>query len=234
MSARAVTAAEMQRLHELLLAQYRLSFDALVENAARDVTIVLRRLAGGSVVGQRILVLSGRGRTGAVGIASARHIANAGGDVAVTLLPGPGALAPEASRQTDVAEAAGITVSPAIETEPRPHLVVDALGGPEQALPPQDLARLLIDEANGLSAPILSIDVPAGLDPDDGRVHAPCIRATWTLALGLPKAGTLAPGARAATGHLLLGDIGIPFPAYASYGVEKPLFSEGYVIEIGP
>lgn len=74
---------------------------------------------------------------------------------------------------------------------------------------------MLIDWANRAAAPVLALDVPSGLDATSGTVWEPCIRATATMTLALPKRGLLAPGARGAVGELYLADIGVPPQLYA-------------------
>jgi NAD(P)H-hydrate epimerase len=47
----------------------------------------------------------------------------------------------------------------------------------------------VIEEANRSELPILSIDIPSGLQGSDGQVVGPAIRAAETIFLGLPKMG---------------------------------------------
>jgi NAD(P)H-hydrate epimerase len=81
--------------------------------------------------------------------------------------------------------------------------------------------------------PILSLDLPSGLDGNSGQPFDPCIRATKTLTLALPKRGLLAPAARDATGTLLLADISVPKEVYARLELDPgPLFRQSGIITI--
>jgi len=63
---------------------------------------------------------------------------------------------------------------------------------------------------NADDTPVLSVDLPTGIDSDTGTVCGEAIFADWTLALAYPKRGhALFPGA-AHAGELMVADIGIP------------------------
>ena len=55
-------------------------------------------------------------------------------------------------------------------------------------------------------APILSLDVPSGIDTGSGTVYEPAIRATATMTLALPKRGLGLPGTEALVGELYLAE----------------------------
>jgi hypothetical protein len=86
-------------------------------------------------------------------------------------------------------------------------LIVDALIGYSLTGDPAEPFACLIRWANAQPAPVLSLDTPSGLDVTTGVPARPCVRATATLTLALPKTGL--PGAREA-GHLYLADISVP------------------------
>jgi NAD(P)H-hydrate epimerase len=67
-----------------------------------------------------------------------------------------------------------------------------------------------IERANGSGKPILAIDIPSGLDGTSGEVRGPCIRASETIALGLPKAGFFLRGGWNHVGRLRIEDFGLP------------------------
>lgn len=89
-------------------------------------------------------------------------------------------------------------------------LAIDAmfgtgLSGPARAPWPEYFAAL-----NESPTPVLAVDVPSGLPGDPGGDTGPHVRAHTTLTIGLPKLGlVLDPGA-AATGTVVVADIGFP------------------------
>jgi len=73
----------------------------------------------------------------------------------------------------------------------------------------------LICWANTTRAPIISLDVPSGLDSTTGATPGEFIRPSRTMTLALPKSGL----AKAEVGELILADIGIPEETYRRIGV---------------
>ncbi|GAH95424.1 unnamed protein product, partial [marine sediment metagenome] len=72
------------------------------------------------------------------------------------------------------------------------------------------LKAKIIDLVNITGKEVVAIDVPSGLYTDSGKIEGPCIKATHTITLALPKIGLLLfPGASFA-GKVTVEDIGIP------------------------
>jgi len=112
-------------------------------------------------------------------------------------------------------------------------LLVDAIIGYRLMGDPRAPASEWIREANKSQKPILALDAPSGLDSTTGQPSDPCIRATATLTLALPKAGLLSEGAREVVGELFLADIGVPWELYASMGLRVPaLFGVGPILQL--
>ena len=114
-------------------------------------------------------------------------------------------------------------------------LVVDAVVGYSLSGPPRGESAHLIDLANELNSPILSLDTPSGVDTTAGVVHEPAVRATATLTLALPKEGLRSPQAAQHVGELYLADIGVPPVAYARHGLERdvgPLFHRSEILRV--
>ncbi len=72
---------------------------------------------------------------------------------------------------------------------------------------------------------------PAGLDTATGLIGDPCVRATATMTLALPKVGLgYAP---TVVGELYLADISVPGSVYQAFGIELvDPFDEGSVVSI--
>lgn len=91
-----------------------------------------------------------------------------------------------------------------------PALIIDGLFGIGLN---RELARdwiNLFEEINKSQIPILSIDVPSGLNADSGQPHGAAIQASITLTLGAPKRGLLVATAWPYVGRLeLAADIGL-------------------------
>ena len=114
-------------------------------------------------------------------------------------------------------------------------LVVDAVIGYGLSGPPREESAHLIDLANELNSPILSLDTPSGVDTATGVIHEPAVRAAATLTLALPKEGLRSPQAARHVGELYLADIGVPPVVYAHQGLELdvgPLFRHSDILRV--
>ena len=162
---------------------------------------------------ERWLVLVGKGNNGGDGLVAARHLSEAGIAVTLVYATPPESLTGEAALQRDVAAAMGL---PAV-VYGRENLdiaahsgILDALLGTGAASAPRGAYAELIAAANRSGKPIVSADIPSGLDADTGQTHEPCIHASVTVCLAFLKRGLLQyPGAGAA-GHIVVRSIGIP------------------------
>lgn len=174
-----------------------------------------------------VRVMAGRGHNGGDGVAAARHLASWGCTVGVEVLSTRGRLDELMTRQARAASGAGVAVWCEGETPPPrepPALTIDAvLGiGMHGELRPEVAARLAT-----MQRPILSIDVPSGMDATDGTVPDGTVRATATLTLGGCKRGMWTEGARRWTGDLYAVSIGLPPAAWQRAGVGEPAALRG-------
>lgn len=106
--------------------------------------------------------------------------------------------------QLDILKRMGTTLHvPGEKVElPQADLLIDSLIGYSLRGAPTGPAAALIGAANSHGAPILSLDVPSGVDSDTGTVHKPSMQAAATLTLALPKRGFLTESAKSNMGEL--------------------------------
>ena len=99
-------------------------------------------------------------------------------------------------------------------------MVIDAIFGYGFRGKPRQRAARWIEWANSQGCPVLALDLPSGLDATTGIPSMPCVHASATLTLALPKTGLQAPEARAYVGEVFLADIGVPPEVYRDLGFE--------------
>jgi NAD(P)H-hydrate epimerase len=170
----------------------------------------------------RAYVCCGKGNNGGDGLAAARHLHRWGrlAGIACTDLS---ALTGAAEEQARALAALGVPIA----GSPAPRfaeatLVVDAILGTGLKRAPQGLAAEWIDAVEASGRRVISVDVPSGLDADTGMVPGACVTASLTVTLGLPKPGLLTGEGPARAGEVWVADIGIPFEAYSSLGIQVP------------
>ena len=167
----------------------------------------------------RIVVLVGPGNNGGDGLVAARHLQRWHGGVITIIL---------AARQGDdpkraLAVGAGVAIvgpddNPISALErslPSAVLVVDAVLGIGASRPLEGTLRdaMALVNAERERRPALqtlALDVPTGIDADDGEADHNSLDATATVSFGFPKHGHFRFPAAARVGRLIVADIGVP------------------------
>lgn len=138
---------------------------------------------------QRILVVCGPGNNGADGYLLAAHALASGREVRVMRLPTHPPRSDLAQLACDEYGVRDGLVDVFSDRLPSADLVVDALFGIGLSRPPDRDAARLVEAINAQTAPVLSLDVPSGIDADRGTAPGVAVRATRTLKFIAPKAG---------------------------------------------
>ena len=191
------TPAEMAALERRCHEGHGISVSSLMEQAGLRTAEVARFLQGpgGS---RRVTVLVGKGNNGGDGLVAARHLAGDGPTRVLLVVPpqeirGLPAehLKTLGDRRVRIDEAQALPAGSLREALRDADLIVDAIFGTGFRGPAEGLPARVIEAANGSSVPILAVDVPSGVDASVGRADPPCVHAVATVAMGLPKAGTV-------------------------------------------
>lgn len=228
----AVTAQQMVEVDRLMTEEYGIQLVQMMENAGRSLAELSRQLLGGEVTGRRIAVLCGSGNNGGGGMVAARHLSNWGAEVQFSLTSVPGDARPLLARLAHSLSFLGM--DPRVEIKlVETDLIIDALIGYGLRDDPQEPAAGWIRRVNGSDVPVLALDTPSGLDVTQGIPGEPCVRATTTMTLALPKTGLRMPQAREYVGDLYLADIGVPPQLYRRLGLHiPPLFTERTIVRL--
>jgi ADP-dependent NAD(P)H-hydrate dehydratase / NAD(P)H-hydrate epimerase len=186
-----------------------------------------------------LLVLCGKGNNGGDGLVVARLLRQAGrtvrvlcscapdelaGDARTNLerLPGepPTQMLPSAAEGTTAGAAVDAGVSVALTEEiGRASIVLDALLGTGFDGVPHGVVGEAIELLNCASVPVVSVDVPSGVDASTGAVRGAAVRASVTASFQFAKPGLWINPGKAHTGAVRVLDIGIPRGAPVEAGV---------------
>lgn len=90
-------------------------------------------------------------------------------------------------------------------------IIIDAIFGTGLSKDITGYLEKIIDYVNKNKKFVVSIDIPSGIDSDNGRVRGIAIKADITVALGLYKLGHILGDGKEYSGRLVLGDISIPY-----------------------
>jgi NAD(P)H-hydrate epimerase len=202
----AVTAEEMRELDRIATEETGPSLLQMMENAGRNMALLAVDLLASHWRTARVVILAGGGGNGGGGICSARHLSNHGVSVSLCLAAPDGLSEAAAAQRKIFRFTNGNEVKPSELVNLEPDLIIDALIGYGLKANPHGTTAELIAWANKINIPILSLDVPSGIEATTGRAPGEFILPTWTMTLALPKSGLLPQN----TGQLFLADIGIP------------------------
>jgi NAD(P)H-hydrate epimerase len=88
-------------------------------------------------------------------------------------------------------------------------VVVDALFGTGFHGEPRPEAAAAIEQINACAAPVVSVDVPSGVDASTGTVAGPAVEAEATVTFHGPKVGVVVGPGRFHAGAVVVADIGL-------------------------
>ncbi len=240
-----VTTEEMRHI-ETAADAGGLSFDQMMENAGRAVAEAIDIWVGAE--GANVLVLVGPGNNGGDGLVAARHLTDMGAAVTLYIWKRDTEADKnwELAQERDIA-AIFMQDDPDLEKLRsllgEVGIILDALLGTGVTRPIGGDLKRLLDETRSIvdqrrqpvdgpifapaegfaltDAPIVvALDVPSGLNSDDGDIDPAALSADLTVTLAAVKRGHLVfPGAEA-VGKLVVGDIGIPEELYSDVKLE--------------
>ncbi len=213
-----VTAEEMRQIDEECINQGTPGH-VLMENAGKAVAEEVQRILK-NIGQQRILLLIGPGNNGGDGLVASRYLHDWGAVVNLYLCdkrkPDDQNLKLIQQRGINCIEAAQ---DKSLEQFDRllssATCVIDALFGTGKIRPLQGAHKQVLDKVSQAkneheSLHIVAIDLPSGLDANNGTVDPSCLYADDTITLAFPKTGLFHfPGAER-IGKLTIVDIGIP------------------------
>jgi NAD(P)H-hydrate epimerase len=228
----AVTTDQMREVDRVAIEEVGPNLYQMMENAGRSLALTVIDTLGADWATVPVVVLAGTGGNGGGGICAARHLANRGADVTV-VISDEERLTPVPAEQLAVYGGTSGTLGKVDGLDAlRPGLIVDAIIGYSLGGAPRGAVVTMIDWIDRQSAPVVSLDVPSGLDSTTGEALGAHVRATVTTTLALPKTGLDVP----ATGAVWLADIGIPREVYRRVGIDVPpvLFGANYRVALRP
>lgn len=226
----AVTAAEMAEVDRVAVEEFGLGIIQMMEHAGRT----LSRAALESDASQMVVVAGGAGNGGG-GLACARHLATRDRLHGVVLDRSPGDYEGAPATQLRLLERMGVEI---IDADAEPDAaataisdadrIIDALIGYGLTGAPRGTAGDLISEIQSAAAPVLSLDVPSGVDATAGEAAGVAVDPDQTLTLALPKTGLTAT-----TGELHCADLGIPAGVYETAGIDYTHpFSDRFSVDL--
>jgi NAD(P)H-hydrate epimerase len=166
--------------------------------------------------GNKIIIFCGKGNNGGDGLVTARELHNKGYKVNVYIFAGRDEIGGDALTNLKTAENMGVNIEYVVSdnwfdnVSLQGDVIIDALLGTGISGKVYGIIGRAIDLINNFNIPVISVDVPSGLNSDTGQYDGSCIRAIKTVTMGLKKKGLVVSPGREMAGDIVVADIGIP------------------------
>ncbi len=177
----AVTGETMREVDRIAIEETGPNLYQMMENAGRNLALAVIQVLGTGWLSDQIVVLAGTGGNGGGGICAARHLANRGAHVTL-VVSDPDRLTPVPAEQLQIYRGtAGAVAQVADLDDLDAGVVVDAIIGYSLGGVPRGAAAALIEWTGSQPAPVVSLDVPSGIDATTGNAPGNHVQAASTL-----------------------------------------------------
>lgn len=238
-----VTAQEMKEIDRLATAEYGVSGLLLMDAAAKHTADVALEYLPRERAGQAVIFCGG-GNNGGDGLGAARWLLSYGARVKVFLVGvEPEKLSGDAAVEMQLYLQAGGRMETLRGEEDwllaqlaaeRADVLVDALLGTGFSGELRPDARRACQLLNKCDAPVVAVDIPSGVQADDGSAAEDAVQATVTVTMALPKAGLLLYPGRAHAGKIFVANIGMPSKLLTAYPSRKYRVTAAMVRDLLP
>lgn len=200
-----VTCSQMKELDRKTICEKGIPSCVLMERAALKTAEEIEKLLEGQ---ERVLVVCGSGNNGGDGIAIARLLHLKGIRAEIFLAGRPEKMTEETALQWKIA---GSYRVPQVNNPKWDEYttIVDAIFGVGLARPVEGSYARIIREMNAAKAKKVAVDIPSGIDGDNGQILGIAFRADLTVTFAYRKRGQCFYPGRLYAGKTVVADIGI-------------------------
>lgn len=231
-----ITPRQMQEIDQKAIQERGIASEILMGNAGDAVAQCIQvRFPEAS----SILCIVGKGNNGGDGLIAAKKLLDMGLDVDFLLYYQPEYFATETARiwstLTEEYQVEGFFVNDEKELDlllqnlDSYDAVVDAIFGIGLQGEVRGLVRTTVEALNESRVPVISVDVPSGLNAETGAPLGNAVRASITVTFGLPKIGFYMYPGPDYIGELVVAGIGFPEDLLAEYRQHNFYLTDAFV-----
>ncbi len=203
-----VTGKDMKKVDDYTINKIGIPSLVLMERAALCVTDAVCKNESKD---KKILVVAGVGNNGADGVAVCRMLHLKGYNVSLYIIGNIKKATDEFKSQLKIGKKTGI---PIVDTYFEADVVIDGIFGIGLTRDVVGIYADIIKKINRGKNIVYAVDIPSGVNADNGKICGSSINANYTITFGSYKIGTvLYPGAECC-GKVIVADIGFPKDAY--------------------
>ncbi len=203
-----LTPAQMRGMEAEMIERCRIPGLVLMEHAAAGVA---RAVLGLLPRQGRVIALCGGGNNGGDGLCVLRQLYTLGVKAQGVLLVPPHSLKGDALLQYEMASGCGIPIldaSDGADFSLAADVLIDALFGTGLSRAVEGVFARAIERMNSSGVPVVSVDIPSGIDGETGHLLGAAVRANVTVTFQHQKLGHLLFPGRAYTGDIVEVPIG--------------------------
>ena len=201
--------------------KYGISSKILMENAGLRTADLALEIIKSKKKKKNICVICGKGNNAGDGFVTARHLINTRATVTILLLDKASVFSQDALYNYNILRKLKAKiiflghrdiVKNCRDTIKKSSLIIDAVFGIGFKGKLDNHFQSLFQTINVSKKIILAVDVPSGLNADDGLIDQVCINADYTLTFGAAKKGFYLNQGPRACGKIIVNTITLPNP----------------------
>ncbi len=215
----ALSRDEIREIDKKAIEEYKIPGIILMENAGRNVVEeILKMLLDTNKA--KVAIFCGKGNNGGDGFVIARHLYNKSVGISVYLttkisnvLTGGDAstnLKILLNMNIEIKELQDSDINEIGKELHSCNLIVDAIFGTGLSGEIRETVKSLISNINDSNIPVVSVDIPSGLDCDKGTVLGIAVKASKTVTFVASKTGFFKESGKEHAGELIVSDISVP------------------------
>jgi len=168
--------------------------EELMENAGRGIAEKILNSVNLLSAEWRVAIFCGKGNNGGDGFVVGRYLQKAGHKIEIYYMGQDDKLPHDARLNFDRAVENKINLNEIDSVDKLPEnlecdVIVDAIFGTGFEGAPRGLSKDIIEYVNRQKALVVSVDLPSGLNADNGQYEGAVVQADYTFTLALPKFG---------------------------------------------
>jgi NAD(P)H-hydrate epimerase len=234
-----VTAARMQQIDRETIETVGIPGPTLMENAGRGIAECIVEDLLSLSPGAKVTVICGRGNNGGDGYVVARCLHEDGIPVEIFYQGPYEKFSDDARLNFDRARKLSIPMTEVTDHSVLPdtldsEIIVDAIFGTGFSGSPRGITAEMIEYINTQPQEVIAVDLPSGLNADNGQAEGSVVEADYTYTLALPKFGLFVSPGRELAGVISVVPIGIPDSVIEGFNLAEELMTEEMVVDRMP
>lgn len=230
------TSEQMKAIDRKAIEEYRIPGLILMEHAAMKVADVVMNMS----FAEQIYVVCGTGNNGGDGFAAARLLYQKGKQVHVLVVGSVEKQSEDAKKMFRALLGLDIEIEYILGLDDLPEepqglntIIIDALFGIGCSRALNGIHAGIVEWINESEGIVVSIDVPSGINSDNGHVMGVSVNADVTVTFTAPKVGIVVGPGKLAAGTLVVHEIGIPEAVLEKFSYQYELLDKK-VLELLP